>query len=66
MTGTTDRTTTETRAETEVTSNNRGTNREIRTTQTGMTMTKIETGSTQKKTKQVPTPQEPTQSSSHL
>ena len=42
MTGTTDRTTTETMAETEVTSNNRGTNREIRTTQTGMTITKIE------------------------
>ena len=36
MTGTTDRTTTETMAETEVTSNNRGTNREIRTTQTGI------------------------------
>ena len=35
--GTTDRTTTKTMAETEVTSNNRGTNREIRTTQTGMT-----------------------------
>ena len=45
MTGTTDRTTTETMAETEVTSNNRGMNREIRTTQTGMTITKIETGS---------------------
>ena len=44
MTGTTDRTTTETMAETEVTSNNRGTNREIRTSQTGMTITKIETG----------------------
>ena len=46
MTATPDRTTTETMAETEVTSNNRGTNREIRTTQTGMTITKIETGST--------------------
>ena len=46
MMGTTDRTTTETMAETEVTSNNRGTNREIRTTQTGMTITKIETGMT--------------------
>ena len=46
MMGTTDRTTTETMAETEVTSNNRGTNREIRTTQTGMTITKIETGLT--------------------
>ena len=42
MIATTDRTTTETMAETEVTSNNRGTNREIRTTQTGMTITKIE------------------------
>ena len=46
MTGTTDRTTTETMAETEFTSNNQGTNREIRTTQTGMTITKIETGMT--------------------
>ena len=46
MTGTTDRTTTETMAETVVTSNNQGTNREIRTTHTGMTITKIETGST--------------------
>ena len=44
--GTTDRTTTETMAETEVTSNNQGMNREIRTTQTGMTIAKIETGST--------------------
>ena len=48
MIGTTDRTTTKTTAETEVTSNNRGTNREIRTTQTGMTITKIETGLTTK------------------
>ena len=46
MMGTTDRTTTETTAETEVTSNNRGMSREIRTTQTGMTITKIETGLT--------------------
>ena len=46
MTGTTDRTTTEIMAETEVTSNNQGMNREIRTTQTGMTITKIETGLT--------------------
>ena len=46
MMGTTDRTTTETMAETEVTNNNRGMNREIRTTQTGMTITKIETGMT--------------------
>ena len=46
MMGTTARTTTETMAETEVTSNNQGTNREIRTTQTGMTITKTETGLT--------------------
>ena len=46
MTGTAERTTTEIMAETEVTSNNRGMNREIRTTQTGMTITKIETGLT--------------------
>ena len=64
ITGTTDRTTTETAAETEVTSNNQGTNREFRTTQTcshGRT-----NRTQQKKTKQIPTPQEPTQSSSHL
>ena len=42
MMGTTDRTTTETVVETEATSNNQGTNREIRTTQTGMTTAKIE------------------------
>ena len=42
MTATTDRTTTETMAETEITNNNQGTNREIRTTQTGMTITEIE------------------------
>ena len=46
MTATTDRTTTETMAETEITSSNQGTNREIRTTQTGMTITKIEIGMT--------------------
>ena len=46
MMATTDRTTTETMAETEVTSNNQGMIREIRTTQTGMTTTKIETGMT--------------------
>ena len=46
MTATTDRTTTETVAETEVTSNNQGTNREIRTTRTGMTIAKIEIGMT--------------------
>ena len=46
MTATTDRTTTEKMAETEITNNNQGTNREIRTTQTGMTITKIEIGMT--------------------
>ena len=46
MMDTTDRTTTKIMAETEVTSNNRGTNRETRTTKTGMTIIKIETGST--------------------
>ena len=46
MTATTDRTTTETMAETEVTSNNQGMNREIKTSQTGMTITKIEIGMT--------------------
>ena len=46
MMGTTDRMTTETAAETEVTSNNQGMNREIKTTQTGMTITKIEIGLT--------------------
>ena len=44
MTATTDRTTTETTAETEVTSNNQGMNREIRTSQTGMTIAKREIG----------------------
>ena len=46
MTATTDRTTAETMAETEITNNNQDTNREIRTTQTGMTITKIEIGTT--------------------
>ena len=46
MTATTDRTTAETMAETEITNNNQDMNREIRTTQTGMTITKIEIGST--------------------
>ena len=41
-----DRTTAETMVEIEITSNNKDTNKEIRTTQTGMTITKIETGST--------------------
>ena len=40
------RTIAETMAETEITDNNQDMNREIRTTQTGMTITKIETGST--------------------
>ena len=46
MTATTDRTTTETTAEIEITNNNQGTNREIKTIQTGMTITKIEIGMT--------------------
>ena len=46
MTATTDRTTTETMAETEITNNNQDMNREIRTTQTGMTIPKIEIGMT--------------------
>ena len=46
MTATTDRATTETMAETEITNNNQGMNREIRTTQTDMTIIRIETGST--------------------
>ena len=46
MTATTDRTTAETMAETEITNNNLDMNREIRTTQTGMTITKIEIGMT--------------------
>ena len=43
---TTDRTTAETVAEIEITNNNKNMNKEIRTTQTGMTITKIETGLT--------------------
>ena len=46
MMATIGRTTAEMMAETEITNNNQDTNREIRTTQTGMTITKIETGST--------------------
>ena len=45
MTATIGRTIAETMAETEIT-NNQDITREIRTTQTGMTITKIETGST--------------------
>ena len=41
-----DRTTAEIMVEIEITSNNKDTNKEIRTTQTGMTITKIETGLT--------------------
>ena len=44
MTATTDRTTAKTTTETEITNNNKDTKREIRTTQTGMAITKIETG----------------------
>ena len=44
MMATTDRTTAETTAETEITNNNQDMNREIRTTQTGITITKIEIG----------------------
>ena len=46
MMATTDRLTAETMAETGVTNNNQDTKREIRTTQTGMTTTKIEIGMT--------------------
>ena len=46
MTATTDRITAETMAETGVTNNNQDMNREIRTTQTGMTIAKIEIGMT--------------------
>ena len=46
MMATTDRTTAKTTTEIEITNNNKDTNREIRTTQTGMTIIKIETGST--------------------
>ena len=55
-------------AGTEITNNNQDTNREIKTTQTGITILKIEIGTTieQKETKQISTPQKPTQSPSHL
>ena len=46
MTATTGRTTVETMAETEITNSKPNTNRETRITQTGMTITKIETGMT--------------------
>ena len=46
MIHTTDKATTETTAETEGTSNNQDTNREIKITKTGMITTKIETGLT--------------------
>ena len=46
MIHTTDKATTETTAETEGTSNNQETNREIKITKTGMITTKIETGLT--------------------
>ena len=46
MIHTTDKATTETTSETEGTSNNRDTNREIKITKTGMITTKIETGLT--------------------
>ena len=76
MMATTDRTTTETMAETEITNNNQGTNRKIRTTQTGMTITKIEIGmtiirietglTTEGDQTNINNTQEPTQSLSHL
>ena len=50
MTATTGRTTAETMAGTEITSNNQDTNRETKTTQTGMTIFKIEIGMTTTKT----------------
>ena len=46
MTATTDRTTAETMAGTEITNNNQDTNRETKTTQTGMKIIKIEIGTT--------------------
>ena len=46
MTATTDRTTAKTMAGTEITINNQDTNRETKTTQTGMTIIKIEIGMT--------------------
>ena len=50
MTATTGRTTAETMAETEITNSNQDTNREIKTTQTGLTIIKIEIGTTITKT----------------
>ena len=50
MTATTGRTTAETMAGTEITNNNPDTNRETKTTQTGMTIIKIEIGMTITKT----------------
>ena len=50
MTATIGRTTAETTAGTEITNNNQATNRETKTTQTGMTIIKIETGTTTTKT----------------
>ena len=50
MTATTGRSTAETMAETEITNNNQDTNRETKTTQTGMTIIKIEMGTTITKT----------------
>ena len=46
MTATTGRTTAETMAGTEITNNNQDTNRETKTMQTGMTIIKIEIGTT--------------------
>ena len=50
MTATTGRTTAETMAETEIINNNQDRNRETKITQTGMTITKIEIGTTITKT----------------
>ena len=50
MTATTGRTTTETTARTEITNNIHDTNRETKTSQTGMTITKIDIGMTTTKT----------------
>ena len=50
MTATIGRTTAETMAGTEITNNNQDTNREIKTTQTGITILKIEIGTTITKT----------------
>ena len=67
MIATTDTTTAETMAETEITNNNQDMNREIRTTQTGMTIIKIENRfDNRRRPNKISTPQKPTQSSSHL